>query len=384
MTSYIGGEIMARAEIINLDKLIGKMIHHPRIQGMPLYTRVDGQLEEGDMRIVDSNKSTTWIEASKRSYSSPDNIRRVFITHKAVYVHLYRSVIGTKNTSLKRETPFQKDFVDVRNAIMEDRANRLPPRYEIRQFGLGALVKPWVCSNVEEVYFDWTIFLGIDVGTLGYGDVLAYYMNRLPTMMSTEPLEAMFNQTCLKGIKDMRDRFPRLRAIGYIEHLDEIYNTLGDKPGSESLEDMKKPWCDNGIIREAIESNETAVAIKKYTDISSLNTNYSLKDGIYVFDRDVLKDYFVGLETRIKDYAREQRDKALDKKKEELIKEVQTAKSRFEISIDNVYAAEGPEGALIALKLAFEGLSKEERLVMLNNMSSKGQERYKKLLGIAE
>ena len=101
---------MSKTEVINLDKLISKMIHHPRVQGMPLYTRVDGQLEEGVMSVRDSNKSVVWLEASKRSYSSPDNIRRIFITHRAVYVHLYRPVIGTKNTSLRRETTFSKDL----------------------------------------------------------------------------------------------------------------------------------------------------------------------------------------------------------------------------------------------------------------------------------
>ena len=37
--------------------------------------------------------------------------------------------------------------------------------------------------------------------------------------------------------------------------------------------------------------------------MTKLNTKYSLKDGIYMYDRDVLKDYFMSLEVRI-DYYR--------------------------------------------------------------------------------
>lgn len=375
---------MSKTEVINLDKLISKMIHHPRVQGMPLYTRVDGQLEEGVMSVRDSNKSVVWLEASKRSYSSPDNIRRIFITHRAVYVHLYRPVIGTKNTSLRRETTFSKDFAEVRNSIEQSRAMGMLPEYVVRQTGLGALCRPWVCSNVEEVYFDWTIFLSMDASNMGMGDLLSYYMQTSSGMASNEPIVKLFEIACLKGIKNMRDRFPRLRAIGYIQHLEDIYTRIKEQPGKESLEDMMKPWYKNALVKQAIESSNTGVAIKEFTDIPVLNPNYSLKDGIYVFDRDVLKDYFVGLETRIKDYYREQRNKALDQKKEELIKEVQTTKSRFEISIDNIYAEEGPEKALLALRLSLDGLSREEKMAMLNNMSAEGQARYKKLLGIAE
>ena len=42
------------------------MIHHPRIDGVPLYVRVDGQMEYGDCRLA--TKSDKWVAASKKAY----------------------------------------------------------------------------------------------------------------------------------------------------------------------------------------------------------------------------------------------------------------------------------------------------------------------------
>jgi hypothetical protein len=194
----------------------------------------------------------------------------------------------------------------------------------------------------------------------------------------------MFETACLKGVKDLRERFPRLKCVGYIEHLETIYPKVQQKGGTESIEDMMRPWSTNALVREAISSNETSVSIYNVPGAKPLNTDYSLKDGIYVYDRDVLKDYFINLDARIKDYARGQRDQKLDEKKEELIKKVQTTKSSFEVTIDDIYAKEGVKGATLALKISLNGMPKLEQTAILNNMSSDGQSRYKKLLGITE
>ncbi len=369
-------------KIINLDRVITSMIHYPKIEGIPLYTRVDGKIEQGD-NSFSSDKSTKWIEASKRSYGSPDNIRKLFITNKAVYVHLYRPVVGVKNNiSLKRETNFPIAFSEIYNDIVSAQTMGKQPSYEVRQTGLGALCKPWVCSNIEEIYFDWTIFLSTDIMNLGMGDFFQLYKPGTVGMLPAEPIKVLFDCACLKGIKNVQDRFPRLRCIGYIEHLEKIYHNIPSKSGAESLEDSMKPWYANMLVGAAIKDPNSTVAIYNIPGVKKLNDKYSVKDGIYMFDREILLDYFSNLSLRIKEYSKNEKGKEIEAKKSKLVEQVKNTKSSLETTLDEIYIKEGPEKALIALKIAMNGIPKQDKIDMIKNMSHEGQIKYKRLLGV--
>lgn len=368
-------------QTISLDRVIGNMIHHPRIDGVPLYVRVDGQMEYGDCRLA-TTKSDKWVAASKKAYGSPDNIRRIFITHRAVYVHLYKPVVGVKNKSLRREIAFPTDFQTILNNYKTSKEMGTAPEYRVRQYGLSALCKPWVCSNIEEIYFDWSLFLSEDINNLGMGNMFNVYEKATSELINSEPIKVLFETACLKGVKNLSERFPRLRCIGYIQHLEDIYHKVIPKSGEESLEDMMKPWCVNEYVKILIKEPLSAVSIYNIPNMTKLNTKYSLKDGIYMYDRDVLKDYFMSLEVRITDYYRNKRDNAIDSKKEALVNKVKKSKSSFEITIDEIYAKEGINGATIAIRLALDGISKDEKLKIINNMSDEGKERYTKIAGI--
>ena len=363
--------------VINLDKLISSMIHFPKIDGVPLYTRVDNQIDEYIRNRL--NKSPKWVEYSKRIYGSPDNIRRVFITYKGVYVHLYRPVVGGKGKSLVRKTLFSPSFDMVYNDIMTSTMAGERPKYQVRQYGLKALYRPWVCSNIEEVYFDWTLFLSDDVRNLGFGDLLMLYKSG---ERSLEPIKVLFEIACLADGCKLSDRYPRLRCFGYISHLEDIYRVVPLKPGIDSIDDLMKPWYNNSILINAVKSGSCNAAIYDVPGVPALNPKYSVKDGIYAFDREVLRSYFITLETRIKDYIRNRKLSEADKKKEALIKEVKKTKNSLEIMIDEIYAKEGAEQAAKALRIAFDGLKRSEVIAILNEMSDEGRERYSKLLGI--
>ena len=81
-----------KISIINLDKMLTEMVHRPRIDGYPLYTRVDNLMESGDGTTV-TDKGSKWERASKVSYNSPGNIRRLFITHQGVFIHYYAPIV---------------------------------------------------------------------------------------------------------------------------------------------------------------------------------------------------------------------------------------------------------------------------------------------------
>lgn len=363
--------------VINLDKLISSMIHFPKVDGIPLYTRVDNQIDEYIRSQL--NKSPKWVEYSKRIYGSPDNIRRVFITYKGVYVHLYRPVAGGKDKSLVRKTLFSPAFDVVYNDIMTSAMTGARSKYKVRQYGLRALYKPWVCSNVEEVYFDWTLFLSEDIRNIGFGDLLMYYKSG---EKSVEPIKTIFEAACLSDGCKLADRYPRLKCIGYISSLEEIYNAIPIKPGADSLDDMMKPWYNNNVLIEAVRNGSCNAAVYDIPGVPKLNAKYSVKDGIYLFDRDVLKDYFLALEERIKQYQKGKRLSEVEKQKEELIKKVKNTKSGLELLIDEIYAKEGAEKARLALRITFDGLKKSEIEAILNEMSTEGNERYRALLGL--
>lgn len=366
-------------EVLNLDKLVASLIHHPKVDGIPLYTRVDGQLESGDNKVL-NNKSDRWVEASKVCCGSPDNIKRVFITYKGVYTHLYRPVLGARDQSLKREKMYNTDFSQVYADIQRSIATATPRNYVVRGLGLKAFYRPWVCSNIEEIYFDWVLFLSDDVQNLGLGDFFRLYAPGQCKLLPPGPIKMLFEVAALRGVKDIRDRFPRLRCIGYIQELEAIYHRVPGKPGEETIEDMVKPWYTNAYVGAAIKNPNCAVSIYNIPNVPKLNMVYSVKDGIYVFDRDVLRDYFSMQESRIKSYIAEQRDKRVDEAKEELVKKAQKAKSGFELTMDEIYAKEGPRGALAALKISMRGLSEEDKEKLLSNMSMEGQQRYRELL----
>lgn len=366
------------SKVINLDKLISTMIHFPKVDGIPLYTRVDSEIDDAIRNQL--NKSPKWVEYSKRIYGSPDNIRRIFITYKGVYVHLYKPVIGVKDRSLVRKTLFSVPFDVIYNNIVSSSMFNTKREYTVRQLGLRALYKPWVCSNVEEVYFDWTIFLSEDVKNLGYGDLMNYY--KASGVGKVEPILTLFQAACLSDGCKLEDRFPRLRCFGYVSHLEDLYNSIPLKPGTDSIEDLSKPWYMNDLFISAVKSGACIAAIYDVPGVPKLNTKYSLKDGIYLFDREVLKDYFVALEERIKQYQKSKQLSEIDKQKAELIRKVKSTKSSLELMIDEIYVKEGAEQARIALKLAFDGLKKSEVESILNEMSSEGKERYSKILGL--
>lgn len=371
------GGIALTTKVINLDRLLSNMIHHPRIDGVPLYTRVDGEVDIGA-----SNKGDRWERASKRSYGSPGNIRRLFITYRAVYVHLYQPVVGVKNRSNIREIVFPTDFVSINNSINKATMNGERPPYRVSKLGLRALVRPWVCSNIEEIYFDDTLFMSEDSQNLGLGHLGDYYGQKVVGLSTPEPIKLLFETSVSIDNVEIAYRFPRLRCVGYMEALEKIYKNTPNKRGVESIEDMLKPWYSNVLVGEAIRSPNTNVAIYRLQNVGRLNSKFSLKDGVYLYDKEVLQGYFEGIQLRIKQFVSSHRDKEVDSRKEVLEDKLNRAKSSFEMIMDDVYEKEGRDKAALALRISFAGFSADDKMSVLSGMSEQGRIKYMRLLEI--
>jgi len=363
---------MAGVININLDKAVSTAINVPTLKGVPLYARVDNEDCQGA-----EAKTPEWVEKSKRLYSSPDNVRRLFITMDGVFIELYRPIKGSSNKVLTRKTSYNEiDMHEVMGSCL--RGER---KYRITKTGFGALVNPWVFSNIEEVYFDMTVLLSEDIQNMGFGNLYNRYSNMKSTsLIEAETLRKVFDRICKGNSKHISERFIRLRTIGLISNLADVYNNLEQKRGTMSLEDSMKPWYMNDIVANSIKNPECVVAIHNIENVPKMNTKYSCKDGIYAFDRDVLMQYFSTMETRINDYRHSINSKKIDDKKDKLAKRLDGTKSSFEITLDSIYDREGPQAAAISLQSSMFGVPQEERATVLNKMSKTGREKYRELL----
>lgn len=277
---------------VNLDNLVALKLHVPRIDNLPIYARVEGCPEDKN-----TAKTDKWIAKTKTAYTSPSNIRRIFITHKHVWVHLYKPIVGFNNKSLEMEKTMSEDLVEIAKQVV----TRQPVGdtiYTVKGCGLSAIAKPWVCANIEEVYFDWTVLIGSTALNSGYGDVVLDCLINAKAPPE-EVIKALFINECANGI-DLKSRFPRLRAIGFIYNLEDIYHSVPKKPGVKSIEDLKTAWAETGVVKSLVQQGSARVL--KIGNNNGLSTARIVKSNTYVFDQVVLEKYFNDLEATINRY----------------------------------------------------------------------------------
>lgn len=353
-----------KVSIINLDKMLTEMVHRPRIDGYPLYTRVDNLMESGDGTTV-TDKGSKWERASKVSYNSPGNIRRLFITHQGVFIHYYAPIVGDKSKSLVQRAKFPIPLNNVLESLMSGEI-----KYNVKGYGLSILYKPWVCSNIEEVYFDWGILMSQDIANLGMGDLFSMYTGiNADKMVDFQPIKYLFESICLKNISNMRERFPRLRCVGYISMLEGIYEAVErDRDRSSS-----KLWCNNDIVVNAIKDPSITVSIYKLDDVRDSNTKFSIKEGLYLYDRNILKEYQSRFESKIK------------KQGEKVASTPQSVedkvKSEVEIKLDDIRAKYGVSVAKMMFNAAVSGLDSKGVHEAIIGMSDEGRSTYVTWIG---
>lgn len=370
--------------IINLDTYCSKALHRPSLDGDPLYARLNE---------VSSDKSEKWIKASASTYSSPNNIRKVFIHSKGVLVQLYKSAIvrgEADKAGCWRSTSFPdaSDLLTLVNKnlsynqnmskyFMEKHVNpnaKAPDKVTIRGTGLSALSTPYVCSNIEEVYFDCSIlaseaFLNAHIGA---GELLESYINGKRGLVQSNLPTDMFFLANNGNIKDLRTRYPRLRCIGLISELSSILNQKYDAGELLSdVSDSEKLWVKRDSNVELIkQSNSLVIMNDLHSDISMLNTTFAVRDGLYKFDAEVLKQYFDKYTAEVSKY-----------KEIKLEQQEKSARSSFEVTLDNVYDKLGQENAKSVLMLSLSGLAVSEVNKIFSEMTVSGQKKYKSLMG---
>lgn len=165
---------MSKISNINLSTYLASYINTPDVvtkdgKRFPLYAHTQG--EEIDPNLPEDAE---WAKACDSKYSSPTNIRRVWIGLGGIAVQLYRSYATTtnklgatliykqysldKSLSLSYQN-FLENTVFNKNIDMAYMAKSGVERVEIKGNPFNFIGTPWVLSNLEEIYIDIDLLL---------------------------------------------------------------------------------------------------------------------------------------------------------------------------------------------------------------------------------
>lgn len=393
------------AKQINLDTVISRAIHRPvSADKKPLYRRPDGYTTNSE------NHSDSWNKLIETNYSSPNNIRRIFITHDGVILHLYKpfkttnqSLSGKTEIRVSYESLFEADddksfdpnylMMQLQNELAVN-ANLILSGYSqtlngIKGTGLGALKSDVSASNVEEIYFDWTLFLTSDfatsvkfwLGTLSKensGNGVIFNNDKIHSSGITEIIYRIFASS-IKDNATINRTFQRLKYVGYISKLQEIYDKSQRKPGRQDVQGFCTPWLDNPVVSQLVKGQGNGVfsCIYRIPQRSRYIATFALRQEYYYFDTEVLRPYFNEWSAKIANYQRESQAVGMYKNTQTNSANTTTTtveKSPFEKMLDNI-SHRSLDAAKKMAKQVYNA-SERSRQETLNLLSDEGKKRY--------
>lgn len=327
---------------ISLSSVINTNIHKPKTKsGFTLYPKVpgyNGASEDGDMSTK-AEQDPLYKSQSAKNYNSPTNIKRLFITTKHVIVEYHTGpIIGgtsgnrwTKSDVRDTESGLSLYEIaekiatyesDTRKYMMEKAINKsavAPNQYYVTgAFNIAA--HPYACSNVEEIYFDWSMLLSFDVAPyfneLLKGATAAQVASTFVNFKGNVVTENQMPINCFMaqsagGSKDLRKKFPRLREITFISNLEDIISSgqaLGvmNTPENERTGEPYRTWYE--LNENLIRSTNTCVIRGNMTgQVSNPNKEFIVKSSIYAFDFDKLDAYVKSYANKITSLIRKQK-----------------------------------------------------------------------------
>ena len=227
--------------------------------------------------------------------------------------------------------------------------------------GLKGIYKPWVCSNLEELYFDDSIFLSDQLRNSGFNSIYEKIQRKQSGFITNEFIKDLLNFTLEDG---WMDRYPRLCVVGMISKLDKILE-YHDK-GNNDIKSSNIRWYELDKNKELITRSGSlySILVTKRGE-GKYNSKFYLRDGIYAFDDKYLKDYIKRYVEGIKLYQ--------DKK----VRVSEERKDKLEETILQSYRERGRMDTIILLNMTFSGCKKEEVEISLNRMTEEGR-RYVK------
>lgn len=308
---------------LSLSSLINSNMHKPKTKtGFTLYPKVagyNGAVEAGDISTK-AEADTVYRTQITKNYNSPTNIKRLFITTKHITVEYHAGPVigGTSGNrwtqSETRDTESGLNLYEIAEKIatyeddthkymMEKAINKgavAPTQYSITgSFNVGS--HPYACSNIEEIYFDWSVLLSSDVAPyfsdLLHGATPAQIAMKFANFNANFVEENnmpinLFAAQSAGGSKDLRKKYPRLREITFISNLEDLTTggaTIGfmKTPENENSGLAYKTWFE--LNETAIRNSNTCTLRGNMTgQVANPNKEFIVKSNMYVFDFDKL------------------------------------------------------------------------------------------------
>lgn len=321
---------MANVQIknIGLNKIMEAAIHGPRVADHPMYVNVKGMEQD-----IPPSRDRLWIAASENTFNSPTNLRRLFIYSTGVTKEYfvapkrsgndgerivsttYSSVTDVKleelgspwEPSLYGETPilsggihgiikrkllFEQHWQTYSMAIQQGMKPEAPYRITVAGTGISAIKAPWVCTNLEEIYFDCSLFV-IDklFPTPPAQDILRKVASGATEVAeSSVPAHLVMFALGVKSIADLKIQFPRLKVIGFLSNLQQAVPHI---KGEEDLLTIQgklnpEPWVVKPRIKDLLGRIGGLQYVNK-TGKFEPNLKFDVRSGIYRFDEEILK-----------------------------------------------------------------------------------------------
>ena len=393
---------------IAVNSQISKIMHRPTTtSGYVLYTKqksYNGELEGGAI----SSKAATdpeYVRKSENNYNSPTNIRRLFITGKGVAVQYYTGPqLAGKRGPLWNHKTVEVDLFDVANKIMNyssehskylmqktiDAKAVAPDQYSTSGNGIGVVSNPYVCSNIEEVYFDWTLLMSADAAPYFQGmlntNTYAAFLNKATSFSESknENIIRFFEAFNSGGTKDIRKRFPRLRIVAMISNLDDIINHPSmKKSGLNMIDEVQSTESWYKANKELIQASNSIVWIGDLSQgLNNPNTEFVVKSQQYKFDYEILDAFVKSYISKIDNIKRQQKyGNTAEAKVEEALEmsDVETKLVEIEKSLVNTGIS---INSVIQYAALGGGVPKAELEKIVRQFTKPNRERFAKALGI--
>ena len=348
--------------------------------GRPLYAvsatsakdDTDGELEQFKI------KSAEWEAAANSTYSSPTNVRRIFLGEKYVIIHTYKPII--KNGKSTGSLSYLKNVdTSISNAISDliyyykgeaDIAYADLPSDLVGQ-PLKYIYRPWVLSNIEEIYIDKGLLLSDkvikDLRNLVINAYQTHNMSQLSDKIRYIFKALMGDVAYKEGLPKMR----RLKYLGIVSSIDETFKNTELKTLKDS----------DGHIRPYAEAHAMANNLPNTTYCIFDRLAASLEDisdftvrSYYKFDTEFLGAYARDLRREV---VNNQVEKAKIAESNRLLAE-ERSKTVFESTLDKSYAQD-PMKAAIALNTILRSNARDVRQQLYDSLTSSGKQKYGKL-----
>lgn len=381
----------------NLDAVLNKYIHRPVFKTdtgyLPLYGRSGNESESQDDAELAKNKN--WVQKSQITYNSPTNVRRLFIGDRKIFIQYYQPPISNGKSSGKywSECTYDSeealgeignDILTYNNRVQEALSNnaKIPAKTRMIKTGLGALHNSWTMSNLEELYISPMILLSEDIQSIispaKAMKILNFFSNTpAGKAISDRSLVDIFERVNGNDVKNIRNRFPRLRFLAFMSNIEDAINLPNVRNLREGLPEQNLDIALNWMTF-ALNHNVNSVSSFVYSSVAydksiKFYSSFAVRPGIYKFDAEVLSIFGEKYKNKVLEIGRQNRDKDKDEKPNDTISEAH----ELEKYLDEIVAQYDPSMVTVAAKLALARYKSGAIKEMYEQFTPEGKDKYK-------